>query len=203
MPRLFRTSPFALCLAFAVLAGCQLSGAGQGPAGADVTPNAVTGGEIEVTALDAAPAAAPAEAAALPDTTAASAAAPEPAAAEGAVPSGWEAPSAEAEATPGDTDDAAAEAVEEPAAAPEVPPEEKSDQQIACERKKGTWSLAGRGDIRICIFRTRDAGKRCASSRQCDGDCLARSGTCSPIKPLIGCNEVLADSGMRVTQCVE
>jgi hypothetical protein len=210
MPRLFRMSPVALVYAALLMAGCQLSGPGQGPAGDDVTPNAVTGSEIEVTALDAGPSAAaegvgnlPPEASVLPDPTDAPEAAAEPTAAAGEAPLGGEPLPGEAEDTVAGTEDAAAEAVQEPAAAPEVPPEEKSDQQIACERKKGTWSLAGKGDIRICIFRTRDAGKRCVSSRQCDGDCLARSGTCSPIKPLIGCNEVLADSGMRVTQCIE
>jgi hypothetical protein len=210
MPRLFRMSPFVLCFVVAVLAGCQLSGTGQGPAGDDVTPNAVTGGEIEVTALDAGPSAAPegagspvAEVPVVPETTAAPEAAPAPVAAEGIAPPGEETPTGDADDTPAEAEDTAAEAIEEPAAAPEVPPEEKSEQQIACERKKGTWSLAGRGEIRICIFRTRDAGKRCVSSKQCDGDCLARSGTCSPIKPLIGCNEVLVDSGMRVTQCIE
>jgi hypothetical protein len=33
--------------------------------------------------------------------------------------------------------------------------------------------------------------------------CLARSGTCAPIMPLFGCNEVLDKQGRRVTLCIE
>ena len=37
----------------------------------------------------------------------------------------------------------------------------------------------------------------------CDGMCLARSRTCSPIKPLFGCQDVLADNGTVGTVCVD
>ena len=55
----------------------------------------------------------------------------------------------------------------------------------------------------ICIQPTRDGGKRCTRESQCDGVCLARSGTCAPVKPLLGCNEVLQDNGVRATLCIE
>lgn len=168
------------------LSACVLAGAGTTrPDG--VTPNAVTGGEIEVTALDALPADPGA-------TSTAADAAPGPddgAMAQSAAP--------EALAEP------AVEPSPEPAPQPDltdaVPKVVKSDLQLACEKKKGTWSSAG-GKFRICLFNTKDAGKQCTRENQCEGACLARSGTCSPIRPLLGCNEILQDNGARVTLCI-
>lgn len=169
-----------------LLSACVLPGAGlTGPDG--VTPNAVTGSEIEVTVLDALPAgpgAEPAVAEAPPgpdDGAKAQSAAPEPAAETAVEPPPEPAP--------------------QPDLAEAVPEVEKSELQLACEKNKGNWSSAG-GKSRICLFNTKDAGKRCTRESQCEGPCLARSGTCSPIRPLLGCNEVLQDNGARVTLCI-
>jgi hypothetical protein len=83
---------------------------------------------------------------------------------------------------------------------PEPPP--KSDLQIACERKRGSWIDTG-GGLMICQFTTRDGGKRCTRESQCEGLCLARSGTCAPVEPLMGCHDILQDNGTRATQCIE
>lgn len=179
--RLFlRFCPVLLCLS--VLAGCiALPGGTADPEAA--TPGAALATEaIAVTPLEAAPApAAPAPAAAAEgDGTMPKAATPEPPAA------------AEAEA---EAEGAAAEA------APPPPP--KPPEQIACEKKGGTWASAGSSGARACVRRMRDGGKQCLNGRQCEGDCLARSRTCSPIAPLFGCNEILQDNGARVTQCLE
>lgn len=166
-----------------LLSACVFTGAGKtGPEG--VTANAITGGEIEVTALDALPAApeaAPAAAKTPPgpdDGTKAQAAAP---------------------AEPG------VEAPPEPAPQPDleeaVPEVVKSDLQLACEKKKGKWASTG-GKSHFCLFNTKDGGKQCTRESQCEGACLARSGTCSPIRPLLGCNEILQDNGARVTLCI-
>lgn len=156
-----------------LLAACQtgISGVGAEP---DVTPNAITGDAIEVTALDAAPAEA------LP--TADPSRPPSPA------------PSTEAalEAAP------PAEAVPDAA-----PPPPKSADQLACEKRKGAWRAVGRTAARTCIMPMRDAGKQCTRESQCQGQCLARSGTCAPMDPLLGCNEVLQANGARVTLCIE
>lgn len=169
-----------------LLSACVVPGPGTTrPDG--VTPNAVTGGAIEVTALDALPAdpgATPATAEAVPgpdDGTKAQSAAPETLAEPAVEPSAEPAP--------------------QPDLAEAVPKVVKSDLQLACEKKKGTWSSAG-GKLRICIFNTKDAGKQCTRESQCEGACLARSGTCSPIRPLLGCNEILQDDGARVTLCI-
>jgi hypothetical protein len=174
-----------------LLAACQLSLPGQGPGTADegVTPNAVTGGEIEVTALDALPSEA------VPATSGPEAAGSETAAPQAAPPTAT-----------ADTDTAAVDTEREPAPKADLeatPVTPKSEMQLACEKKKGNWSRIGKGDLRACVFQTRDGGKRCEKESQCEGLCLARSGTCSPIKPLYGCNEILQDDGARVTFCIE
>ena len=176
-----------------LLCACQLAGSGQAPGagGVDgVTPNAVTGDAIEVAALDA-PAAPPAAPPASPPASP-----PDPAArAQSDAPA----------AQPADTSPPApvATSAPQPDVAAEVPATPKSDQQTACEKKRGTWSTVGKAGLFICIYNTRDGGKQCTRESQCEGVCLARSGTCSPLKPLLGCNEILQDNGARVTLCID
>lgn len=183
MPRLPLVA-LVLCAA-SLVAGCQLSGPGKAASGPPAQ-NVVTGGEIEVTELDA-----PAGA----TTTAPAAAGAEPAGEGKAAPQA--APAAEA-APKAKPDSPAPKADLE--ATPVTP---KSEMQLACEKKRGKWSGIGKGDARACIFQTKDGGKRCDRESQCDGVCLARSGTCSPFKPLYGCNEILQDNGARVTLCLD
>jgi len=179
-----------------VASGCQPGGSSPGVS--DVTPNAVTGDAIEVTALDPPPpAAAPVGAEAL---TTAPADVTDTAVPATTTPEALPISATEAAAT--DTvaageAEVAAEAVE---AAPPPPP--KSDRQIACERKRGTWADTG-GGLMICMLPTRDGGKRCTRESQCEGVCLARSQTCAPVEPLLGCNEILQDNGTRATLCLE
>jgi hypothetical protein len=200
MPRLaHRLFPLGFALIVtALVAGCQLSapGKGAGPDG-DVTPNAVAGDAIEVTALDApppagAPTAAVAEGAAI-------AVADGPAQVQATDPAVE--PAAEATADPAPQPEA--EPAAEPALAPVAPAEVKTEAQLACEKRKGKWSPVGSGILRTCIFETGDGGKQCDRESQCEGVCLARSRTCSPITPLLGCHEILQDNGARVTLCIE
>ena len=196
-----------LCLILALtglVSGCQVST--PAPGSGDVTPNAVTGDAIEVTALDApAPAGAsatrpikageqPGTLAQVPDPGTVTSEPPLPASDPGQAS---EPGTTAAEALPTEATEAAAEPVE---AAPPPPP--KSDRQIACERKRGRWADTG-GGLKVCIQPTRDGGKRCTRESQCDGLCLARSGTCAPVDPLLGCHEILQDNGARATQCIE
>ncbi len=185
-----------------LLQACQLGPPG-GQTSTDVTANAITGDAIEVTALDA-----PAGGANAPPPTALATAAPQGAspvsAADGVAADGAPAPipGSGAPAAGGQAGtagvDAGAQAEPEPAALPEP----KSERQLACERKRGNWVIAV-GTLKACVFPTRDSGKRCERESQCEGVCLARSGTCSPVKPLYGCNEILQDNGARVTLCLE
>lgn len=195
MPPRLCLAVMALCAA-SLLSACQTGGPGGLPAPQDgVTPNAVVGSEIEVTALDEAPAAAqpaPGEAAkpAGPDTAAPQAAPADPA----------------ADATATDATTEASTEAAEPAPKPdmaETPVTPKSEMQLACEKRGGRWFKIGEGEKRACVRETRDSGKRCERESQCDSVCLARSGTCAPFKPMYGCNEILQDNGARVTLCLE
>ncbi|SNX68982.1 hypothetical protein SAMN05878503_102422 [Cereibacter ovatus] len=85
------------------------------------------------------------------------------------------------------------------AAAPEsaVP---KSAGQIACEKKGGSYVAVK--SLYTCVRVPRDAGKACISGAECSGECLARSKTCAPYDPLVGCNDILDDFGRRMTLCL-
>ena len=96
-------------------------------------------------------------------------------------------------------------AEEAPALAPVAtkPEVAKIKAQITCEKRGGHWGNAGKSRLKTCIKRTKDAGKQCRKQGDCDSVCLARSGTCAPVKPLFGCNEVLQKDGSRVTLCID
>jgi len=183
---------FSIC---ALLAGCTLAGPDQ----LDVVDvpaaegNPVTGDAIAVTSLDT-PAPAVADAAKPAAAGAAAAANPIPAAdpakpadaakpAEAAKPVATEAPAPAAEAEP-------------------VPPP-MSAQEQACVKKGGAWATTGKSGARACVKTTRDSGKHCTKASQCEGACLARSNTCSPVTPLFGCNDILQDNGVMVTLCID
>ncbi len=188
MPRLSLAA--LLVCAMGLLSGCIAPGGNQtaGPE-AGVTANAVTGGDIEVTPLDA-PGGADAQAAQTSDASAPV----EPVAPQTA-------PAVPAAEDPGEAAPDPAPAAEAEDAAPPPPP--KSELQLACEKKGNRWLKIGEGEKRACVRMTRDQGKRCERESQCESVCLARSGTCAPFKPMYGCNEVLQDNGARVTLCLE
>jgi hypothetical protein len=112
--------------------------------------------------------------------------------------------------------DVAAPAAEE-AAAPPTPPEPQADaapavtpaaappspEQLVCERRGGRFMQAGQTGAMACVRTTRDAGQQCRRGSDCEGVCLARSGTCAPLAPLFGCHEILQNDGSRVTQCLD
>ena len=83
-----------------------------------------------------------------------------------------------------------------------VPSPPASPEEAACRQEGGSWSKVGKGG-RACLKATRDSGKSCSSGTQCEGLCLARSGTCAPLKPMFGCNEIFQDDGQRVTLCID
>ncbi|MER5170532.1 hypothetical protein [Thioclava sp. GXIMD2076] len=72
--------------------------------------------------------------------------------------------------------------------------------QEACTKRGGVWKQ--RSDGAICVTTPKDAGKSCSKASDCEGECLARSNTCAPLKPLMGCNDIRTENGMSVTQCL-
>ena len=99
----------------------------------------------------------------------------------------------------------APEAAKPAASATQPPPPVmvKSASQIACEKKKGSFVSLGRSGVMTCQLPTRDGGKLCHRESDCDGVCLARSNTCAPVKPLLGCQSILQDDGRQVELCID
>lgn len=143
------------------------------PERAEVAENPVTGAEIAVTTLDAP----------LPDTVnppeVIPPAKPEPVMPEPVMP--------EPEILPVPAD---------------PPPQVMTPEEQACFEKGGLWGAVGSGGT-ACMYPTRDAGKQCRKESDCDGYCLARSGTCAPYTPMFGCNEIVQDDGVVVTLCID
>ena len=83
------------------------------------------------------------------------------------------------------------------------PPAPLSPSALACKKKGGRYIKTGSGDLRACVKVTGEEGKSCKRETDCTGSCLARSGTCAPVKPLFGCNEILQADGRRVTLCLD
>jgi hypothetical protein len=76
-------------------------------------------------------------------------------------------------------------------------------EKARCEADGDIWGRVGPEGAFTCIRRTPDAGKRCTSANDCSGACLARSQSCAPLDPLIGCQEILTASGARAMLCVD
>lgn len=94
--------------------------------------------------------------------------------------------------------EAEAEAGAEPETAPPPDPE-----TLACRASGGQMVAGPSGFGRICIRPTPDSGRTCRSASDCSEACLARSRTCAPFTPLLGCHEILDRAGLQVLQCVE
>lgn len=162
-----------ICLASGLAACGMLPGDG-GDDGPATAPSALAAEEIGVTPLDAPRGAEPAAPAAATPATDAEAPAASP----------W------------------TEVVPAPPP-PEAAPEVKSAGQIACEKQKGRYVALGGTGARTCVKPTRDGGKQCRKDGDCSGQCLARSNTCAPMNPLLGCNDILQSDGRRVTLCLD
>ena len=76
-------------------------------------------------------------------------------------------------------------------------------ERLACEKDGGRFAQGGLARTLVCYRTPRDAGKSCTKASDCSTQCLARSQTCAPIDPLLGCNEVLGNDGSRTTLCVD
>ncbi|MFN7224723.1 MAG: hypothetical protein ACK4MS_11945 [Paracoccaceae bacterium] len=172
--------PLVILALLMAVTGCQLALPGQGKATdiAQASENPIVGDGIAVTSLDA------------------PAAAPQPVAQGQVDPVG----STETKAEP---DPRAAAKADTPAAAAPVPPATlKTAAHLACEKRGGRWSVAGGGSAAFCQIPTKDAGKSCTKSNDCSGYCLEKSRTCAPVTPMLGCHDILNETGRMLTQCI-
>ena len=182
----------ALCF---VLSACQLSLAKEDVAEGGVNP--ITGDAVETTSLDAAP-----KSDTLGDVT-------KPQSGEGGdekladMPSPKQRPVTDMNKTEVGVDPVKAASASEPPAPKLAAAPPKSASQLACEKAKGVWTLAGSGSAAFCQKPTRDGGKQCRASTDCEGYCLARSRTCAPITPMFGCQDILNEDGRMLTQCID
>lgn len=197
----YRFVTLAGALALALTLGGCLPGfekSGAGGAGAEKSATTViTGDAIETTPLGPPGAAAGAAGAKTTPATAGAATGAKEAAPAGAAGQPHEA----APQVP-----AAQEVAPQEVAMPEAAPVDTNpftaEARLTCEKAGGSWAKTGSG-FSSCVWSTKDSGKRCTASSQCKGQCLARSGTCAPFTPLFGCNEILDDSGRRMTECLQ
>ncbi len=73
-----------------------------------------------------------------------------------------------------------------------------------CEGQGGRFGTRpGGGEDRVCYRTPSDANTSCSVGTDCEGLCLARSRTCAPVVPLFGCNDVITDSGLPATVCID
>lgn len=75
--------------------------------------------------------------------------------------------------------------------------------EIHADCVKSGGSFMPNGGAFVCMSVPDDAGKHCEKASDCESACLARSRTCAPVKPLLGCEQILTESGLAVQQCVE
>ena len=87
----------------------------------------------------------------------------------------------------------------EPALPPELVAQEQANQD--CLKAGGTPVIKGFG-ISICQVKTKDGGKSCSSSDECEGFCLAEGQICTSHSPHFGCFETY-ENGQRPTRCVD
>lgn len=80
-------------------------------------------------------------------------------------------------------------------------PDLLADQRRACERDGGSFAPRG-NSLFVCYVPTSDANQSCRAPSDCESVCLARSRTCAPTTPFLGCHEVLTEAGQRATECV-
>lgn len=185
----------AAALALTLLAACQMQVAGQA-APSDVAPLATD--VIAVTPLDNGPVTTtPISPVALAVTGAAKTAVKPPPPVQMAVMT-----TPRPKPRPESTRQTPTTKPAAPAVAAEAPPP-TSPEEALCAKTGGNWSAMGQSSGHLCVHRTRDSGKSCHRKSDCQGECLAQSGTCSPIIPLTGCNDILQANGSRMTLCLQ
>lgn len=76
-------------------------------------------------------------------------------------------------------------------------------QQQACIAKGGRWEKAGSKQAQVCVQPAADAGKSCSKQSDCSSQCMARSRSCAPFWPIMGCTDVIQNNGAVVALCLE
>ena len=80
----------------------------------------------------------------------------------------------------------------------------------ACKARGGTISTAGLAAKPHCVLPTKDAGKPCTSSAQCEAGCIATKspdakaiGRCKATTEPFGCHAKVEDGKVQPVMCVD
>lgn len=160
-----------------LMTGCTL-GKGADKTASPAAGNPITGGAIATTSLDAP----------RPDVD--------------KIQTGEPADSPSAAIKPDAGESRAVNPVASSVASSEQPQVTLPPEALACAKKGDKWLSSGKGTM-SCVHFTKDSGKSCQRQSECEGYCLARSGTCAPVTPMFGCNEILQNDGVRSTICLD
>lgn len=74
--------------------------------------------------------------------------------------------------------------------------------EAKCKAQGGKYKQGGLSQELLCHLPTRDGGKACSSSDQCESVCLAASRSCSGEQQNFGCIDLL-ENGETVTLCID
>ncbi|TMV35566.1 hypothetical protein FGG78_44445 [Thioclava sp. BHET1] len=85
---------------------------------------------------------------------------------------------------------------------PPVGPARLDQARAQCAAKGGRFERASAKSGYFCFTTPKDAGKVCLRSSDCSTSCLAKSHTCAPVSPLIGCHMLLDAAGNQVNECL-
>lgn len=101
-------------------------------------------------------------------------------------------------------------------------PRRTADTEDACLREGGRWGAVGIFPAPVCSLPTRDAGRVCADSGECEGLCAAdvspgerdalvqgrgtvieRAGRCTSRVPVVGCHAKVERGVVRRVLCLD
>ncbi len=95
----------------------------------------------------------------------------------------------------------------------EPPPPDNSSDAVKCRSENGIWGRWGLAPVSSCRHRTKDGGKACTSSSQCEGKCIAKTGTaegtktsgeCSGTREILGfCGSFVENGVAEKTICID
>lgn len=78
-----------------------------------------------------------------------------------------------------------------------------ASERADCVAAGGKVDRGGLFNREICFRPEPDAGKSCRKEDDCNGFCMADSGTCSVISPQFGCFDILNEDGARIGLCLD
>ena len=80
-------------------------------------------------------------------------------------------------------------------------------EEQQCMAEGGDFRQGGLSGAKMCFLQTKDSGKSCQRSTDCESLCLISEdtgkGQCAAEKPLFGCFDMLDENGERIALCID